>query len=34
MNVAMMATAQWHGEFVAYLAAERSALREAYVVRV
>src|ERR1700691_3807144 len=34
VNLAMMATAQWHREFVADLAAEGSALREAYVVSV
>src|ERR1700679_4133489 len=34
MNLAMMATAQWYGEFIAHLAAERWALREAQVVSV
>jgi hypothetical protein len=34
MNLAMVPTAQWHRELITYLAAERSALREAYVVRV
>jgi hypothetical protein len=29
MNLAMVPTAQWHGELIAYLAAECSALREA-----
>ena len=34
MNLAMVATAQWHGEFIAHLAAEGWALREAHVVGV
>jgi hypothetical protein len=34
MNFTMVPTAQWHSEFIAHLAAECSALREAYVVGV
>ena len=34
MNLAMVATAQWHREFVAHLAAECWALCEAHVVGV
>ena len=34
MNLAMVTAAQWHGEFIAHLAAEGWALREAHVVGV
>jgi hypothetical protein len=34
MNLAMVPTAQWHREFVAYLAAEGLALRKSHVVGV
>ena len=34
MNLAMVAAAQWHREFIAHLAAECSALREAHVVGI
>ena len=34
MNLAMVTAAQWHREFIAHLAAERGALREAHVVGV
>ena len=34
MNLAMVTAAQWYGEFIAHLAAERGALREAHMVGV
>ena len=34
MNLTMVPAAQWHGEFVAHLAAKRLALRETQVVGV
>ena len=34
MGLAMMASAQWHGELIAYLPAERAVLREAQMMSI
>ena len=34
VDLAMMSSAQWYGEFIAYLATERPALRESQVVGI